>query len=134
MSVFIKDIRRRIKMTQREFAGMFGIPVSTLRKWEQGESSPPRYVIDLIIKSLPEMDDSLRKIEGRDGCDYYFDRERKQLADSRGNRINIDDNLEGVKEANLGLYVSDLFNDFYIIQEKFNRDCTYDRKEDIMWV
>ena len=27
----------------------------------------------------------------------------------------------------------DLFEEFYAIQEKFNRDCKYDKEEDILW-
>ena len=34
---------------------------------------------------------------------------------------------------NLQLYLEDLFDDFYEIQEKFDRDCKYDQ-EDILWV
>ena len=134
MSVRIKDMRRKMKLTQREFADLYGIPVSTLRKWEQGESSPPKYVVDLIARTVPALDDSLRRIKGRDGAEYYYDRDRKQLVDNRGNRIAVAEDPEEVKEANLGLYVADLFRDFYQIQEKFDRDCRYDKKEDIIWI
>ena len=134
MKVLIKDLRRRMNMSQREFADWYGIPVSTLRKWEQGDSSPPKYLVDLLARTVPVLDTSLRKISGRDGADYYYDSENRQLIDSRGNRIGISEDLEGVKERNLELYVSDLFNDFYDIQERFNRDCRYDKKEDIIWI
>lgn len=33
-------MRRAFKMTQEEFAEAFGIPVGTLRDWEQGRAEP----------------------------------------------------------------------------------------------
>lgn len=42
--------------------------------------------------------------------------------------------LENIKKQNLKLYLDDLFDDFYMIQEKFDRDCKYDQEEDILWV
>ena len=134
MSIIIKDLRRKAGMTQKEFAGMFSIPISTLRKWEQGESAPPAYVTKLIAGSLPSSDDSLQKISGRDGKTYYYDEERSRLTDPAGNTIRISEDLTGVKEKNLGLYVSDLFNGLYEIQGRFDRDCRYDKEEDIIWI
>lgn len=45
----------------------------------------------------------------------------------------MQENLDGVKEQNLRLYLQELFEDFYEIQEKFNRDCRYDKEDDILW-
>ena len=134
MSIIIKEIRNKTGMTQREFAELFGIPISTLRKWEQGESSAPKYVIELIANALPVTDASLEKINGRDGAIYFYDKARQQVADVKGNRISINEDLTDVKRQNLKLYISDLFDSFYVIQEKFNRDCRYDKKEDIIWI
>jgi putative transcriptional regulator len=36
----IKIIRRVLRLTQEEFAEQFGIPVGTLRDWEQGRKEP----------------------------------------------------------------------------------------------
>ena len=51
----------------------------------------------------------------------------------KGNRITIQEDLEGVKEQNLALYLEDLFEGFYRLQDKFDRDCRYDKEEDILW-
>ncbi len=134
MSLIIKEIRMKTGMTQKEFAQMYNIPLSTLRKWEQGESSPPAYVSEMIARAVPVMDDSLKEIRGKDGAKYYYDEIRKQVMDSKGNRISISEGIEGVKEQNLKLYLKDLFDDFYRIQSKFDRDCYYDKKEDIIWI
>ena len=134
MSINIKELRRKTGMTQKEFAEHFSIPLSTLRKWEQGESTPSVYVTKLIAKALPVTDESLKKINGRDGHVYYYDKERSCLMDEKGNAIVIKDDLDGVKEGNLGLYVSDMFEGLYEIQNRFESDCYYDRKEDINWI
>jgi putative transcriptional regulator len=42
-----KNLRRRLNMTQEEFADALGIPVATLRNWEQG-----RHGIDPAARSL----------------------------------------------------------------------------------
>ena len=54
--------------------------------------------------------------------------------DGKGNSIAVYEDLDGVKPNNLRLYVSELFEDFYEIQEKFERDCRYDKEEDINWI
>ena len=134
MSLSIREMRKKTGMTQKDFAGMYGIPLSTLRKWEQGEASPPDYVIRLLAGTLPALDTSLRTIRCNDGSEYYYNRDLRQISDVRGNTIAIQEDLEGVKEHNLRLYVRDLFTSFYALQEKFNNDCRYDRQEDILWI
>ena len=47
--------------------------------------------------------------------------------------IQIGEDLNGVKEKNLSLYVADLFESYYEIVDKFNRDCRLDKTEDIIW-
>lgn len=31
-----REVRRELQMSQRQFAAAFGIPIATLRNWEQG--------------------------------------------------------------------------------------------------
>ncbi len=133
MRIDIKELRESTGMTQKAFSEKFGIPISTLRKWEQRETSPAPYVAELIARTLPGTDPALRKITGKNGKFYYYDRYRKSVSDMQGNEIFIREDLEGVKEQNLALYLKDLFEDFYEIREKFNRDCKYDKEEDILW-
>ena len=133
MAYIIKELRDSTGMTQKDFANMYSIPLSTLRKWEQGEASPAPYVLNLLAKTLPCTDSSLKQIQGTDGTIYYYDIIKKTVADMRGNMIMIQEDLEGIKQQNLILYLQDLFEDFYRIQEKFNRDCRLDKEEDILW-
>ena len=48
----MNDLRNMTGMSQRQFAEHFGIPVGTLRNWEQGIASPPDYVFQMIFTSL----------------------------------------------------------------------------------
>ena len=38
----VRAIRRKLGMSQREFARTFGFPLASLRDWEQGRSLPSR--------------------------------------------------------------------------------------------
>ena len=94
---------------------------------------PAPYVVNLIARTLPATDSGLKKIAGKDGTVFYYDKNQKAVSDARGNKIYIREDLEGVKEQNLVLYLKDLYESFYEIQERFEQDCQYDKKEDILW-
>src|ERR1700683_1422503 len=36
----VRDLRRRVRLTQLEFAARLGVPVETIRNWEQGKRAP----------------------------------------------------------------------------------------------
>ena len=36
----VRDLRRRAQLTQLEFAARLGVPVETIRNWEQGKRAP----------------------------------------------------------------------------------------------
>jgi len=51
--VDVKTIRKKIGMSQREFAASFGISLGTLRHWEQGNRQPhgpARVLLNLVAK------------------------------------------------------------------------------------
>lgn len=48
MNIDIAEVRRRTGKTQAEFCKWLHIPKRTYEKWEQGESVPPAYVLELI--------------------------------------------------------------------------------------
>lgn len=129
----VKEIRESTGMSQKAFAQMYGIPLGTLRNWEQGNNSPAPYVVNLLARALPCMNAALKEIIGKNGQSYYYDKNQKCVLDMKGNRIYIQEELEGIKEQNLTLYLDDLFERFYEIQEKFNRDCRFDKEEGILW-
>ena len=133
MDFQIRELRDMTGLSQKQFADRYGIPVSTLRKWEQGESSPAPYIVRLLAKTIPETDSNLKKITGDQGASYYYDPYSQTISDQHGNTIKISEDLGGVKESNLKVYLQDLFESFYDIQERFNRDCRYDKEETIIW-
>ena len=133
MSIAVKEMRESTGLTQKEFAAMYDIPLSTLRKWEQGEASPAPYVLTLLARTLPDTKLSLKKVKAKNGTIFYYDEKQKMVSDVYGNKILIQEDLTEVKKQNLALYLTDLFEGFYEIRDKFNRDCKYDREEDILW-
>ena len=48
----ISELRNAVNMSQRQFAQHFGIPVGTLRNWEQGIATPPEYVFQMIFTAI----------------------------------------------------------------------------------
>lgn len=44
----IKEMREKTYLSQSRFGEIVGVPVANIQKWEQGVSSPPKYVLELI--------------------------------------------------------------------------------------
>ena len=53
----VRDLRRRACLTQMEFANRLGVPVETIRNWEQGKRMPrgPARALLAVIAHAPEM-------------------------------------------------------------------------------
>jgi putative transcriptional regulator len=55
-AVYARRVRARTKLTQAQFAASLGLPVETVRNWEQGKRSlrgPARALLNLIER-MPE--------------------------------------------------------------------------------
>ena len=52
----VRDLRRRASLTQLEFAARLGVPVETIRNWEQGKRMPrgPARALLAVIAHAPE--------------------------------------------------------------------------------
>jgi putative transcriptional regulator len=52
----VRDLRRRARLTQLEFASRLGVPVETIRNWEQGKRMPrgPARALLAVIAHAPE--------------------------------------------------------------------------------
>ncbi|MDI4233768.1 helix-turn-helix domain-containing protein [Bradyrhizobium sp. 31Argb] len=52
----VRDLRRRSHLTQLEFAAKLGVPVETIRNWEQGKRAPrgPARALLAVIAHSPE--------------------------------------------------------------------------------
>lgn len=128
----IKEMRELTGQTQKEFADSFDIPIGTLRRWEYGESTPAPYILKLIAEKLPMKKESMKKIESANGT-YYFDSLTGTIADTKGTKIRVNVDMNGVNEQNLVIYANSLFESYYEAVKKFIRDCNIDKKEDILW-
>jgi putative transcriptional regulator len=56
-AVYAKGIRARFKLTQAEFAARIGVPIETVRNWEQGKRSPrgPARALLKMIDQAPQV-------------------------------------------------------------------------------
>ena len=56
-AVYAKGIRARVKLTQAEFAARIGVPIETVRNWEQGKRSPrgPARALLKMIDQAPQV-------------------------------------------------------------------------------
>ena len=52
----VRDLRQRAQLTQTEFAARLGVPVDTIRNWEQGKRMPrgPARALLAVIAHSPE--------------------------------------------------------------------------------
>jgi putative transcriptional regulator len=52
----VRDLRQRARLTQIEFAARLGVPVETIRNWEQGKRMPrgPARALLAVIAHAPE--------------------------------------------------------------------------------
>src|ERR1700761_293722 len=55
-SPVVRELRRRARLTQLEFAARLGVPVETIRNWEQGKRMPrgPARALLAVIAQAPE--------------------------------------------------------------------------------
>ncbi|MGX4804211.1 helix-turn-helix domain-containing protein [Bradyrhizobium guangdongense] len=55
-SLVVRDLRRRACLTQMEFAAKLGVPVETIRNWEQDKRAPrgPARALLAVIAHAPD--------------------------------------------------------------------------------
>lgn len=56
-AAYAKGVRARTKLTQAEFAARIGVPIETVRNWEQGKRSPrgPARALLKVIDKAPDV-------------------------------------------------------------------------------
>jgi putative transcriptional regulator len=57
VAAYAKGVRARTKLTQAEFAARIGVPIETVRNWEQGKRSPrgPARALLKVIDKAPDL-------------------------------------------------------------------------------
>jgi putative transcriptional regulator len=56
-AAYAKGVRARTKLTQAEFASRIGVPIETVRNWEQGKRTPrgPARALLKVIDKAPQV-------------------------------------------------------------------------------
>jgi putative transcriptional regulator len=56
-AVYARGVRARTKLTQAQFAARIGVPIETVRNWEQGKRSPrgPARALLKVIDKAPDV-------------------------------------------------------------------------------
>ena len=56
-AAYARGVRAQTKLTQAEFASRIGVPIETVRNWEQGKRSPrgPARALLKLIEKAPEV-------------------------------------------------------------------------------
>jgi putative transcriptional regulator len=56
-AAYAKGVRARTRLTQAEFAARIGVPIETVRNWEQGKRSPrgPARALLKVIDRAPQV-------------------------------------------------------------------------------
>jgi len=131
--MLIKEIRLKLKLSQKEFSDRFEIPISTLRKWEQAQVSPSKYLINLLLKTTPELSKEILVI-GKDNKTYFIDRHQKTIYDRHGNSIKYTGDIDKVNKNNLIIYLDNCFESLYNIQRNLNISIMRDPIDNIEWI
>jgi putative transcriptional regulator len=63
---YARDIRARSGLTQAEFAARIGVPLETVRNWEQGKRSPrgPARALLKLIDKAPDVAFAVLRSDG----------------------------------------------------------------------
>lgn len=65
----LKEARINAGLSQKNFCKITDVPLGTLRNWEQGLSTPPEYVITLLVDKVNEWSKKDHKFKS---FEYYF--------------------------------------------------------------
>ena len=49
---YLKNLRKKTGLSQKQFASKFDIPIYTLQQWEQGRRVPKKYVLKMMEEIL----------------------------------------------------------------------------------
>lgn len=59
----VREVRRKLRLSQTQFAARFGFAAASVRNWEQGRprpEGPPRVLLAVIAKHRDAVEDALR--------------------------------------------------------------------------
>jgi len=64
VAAYARSVRARTNLTQAEFASRIGVPIETVRNWEQGKRSPrgPARALLKVIEKAPDLAFSVLRV------------------------------------------------------------------------
>lgn len=128
---YLKEFRKKMKLSQNEFAKRFNVPVSTLRKWEQKETKPSKYFVEML-RGL-ESNKNLYTISNNKYF-FQFDKQNMIVYNNKGIGIKIDFDIAKSNKDNLIILLNGLFDDYSKIISKFNTLCRIDAEGRSKWI
>ena len=76
----------------------------------------------------------MKEIRGKKSRDiYYYDGEKMTVSDKEGNTFKLYEDLSGISDNNLRIYLDWLFHDFYKITNDFKDNCKRSKIDKIEW-
>jgi putative transcriptional regulator len=58
----IKELRRRLRLTQEQFAQKVGVTYSTVNRWENGNRMPQPFLVRRLLELKEELDAKKGKV------------------------------------------------------------------------
>ncbi len=55
-AVLVKELRRRLDLTQEQFAQKVGVTYSTVNHWENGKRAPLPFLVRRLVEMREELD------------------------------------------------------------------------------
>lgn len=104
MTIRLKEVRERSKMTQREVAEATGIPLGTLRRWEQHKNEPDSDSLVLLADLYGASVDEMLGSKFADELSQLTDDERELLTLYRACNDKGREYMLQVAQVTAGLY------------------------------
>lgn len=57
----VKELRKRLELTQEQFAQRVGVTYSTVNHWENGKRVPQPFLVRRLLEMKEELDSAQRK-------------------------------------------------------------------------
>lgn len=59
----VKELRRRLDLTQEQFAQRVGVTYSTINRWENGNRQPQPFLVRRLLELKDELDGRKGKVQ-----------------------------------------------------------------------
>ncbi|MBQ8945688.1 MAG: MerR family transcriptional regulator [Lachnospiraceae bacterium] len=119
----------------REFLGQEDV-VPEARSDADKTIMEPDSIVESVFVEGSDGNDRIVKIQGRKGRDvYYFNYADNSVTDKIGNRVILQENIDGVQDIVLQDYLDDLFHKMYHTANSVSEGFVTMRKmRDIQWI